>query len=248
MELADGLIRAGATTEARGYLERAAAAGGPDRRRALLRLADVDEALGSRDRARLRLQQIVEQFDGEIAGEAAYRLGRMLSTAGQDEAAVEWHLTAAYVADGSPWARQALLEAGGALTKLNRARDAVIVYRKLLPGAGSGEQPDKQLGGEAAYRIAEILRGVGDQEAALEMYMTAAHLSPDGTTAGRALVGAMTSLVTMGDRASAEVIYRRLLESDNDPALLAEARKTLRSDAKRPAEGVSALPRTVQDK
>ena len=31
-------------------------------------------------------------------------------------------------------------------------------------------------------------------------------------------------------------------------AILAEARKTLRSDAKRPAEGVSALPRTVQDK
>ncbi|HET9272486.1 MAG TPA: tetratricopeptide repeat protein [Vicinamibacterales bacterium] len=246
MELADGLIRAGATTEARSYLERAAAAAGPERRRALLRLADVEETLGNRDAARSVLQQIVAQFDGETAGEAAYRLGRMLSAAGQDEAAVEWQLTAAYVADGSPWARRALLEAGGAFTKLNRAHEAVIVYRKLVP-ARSDEQPDREVSGEAAYRIAEILRGVGDQEAALEMYMTAAHLSPAGAKAGRALVGAMTSLVTMGDRASAEAIYRRLLESPNDPALLAEARKTLRSDAKRP-EGVSALPRTLQDK
>ena len=248
MALADGLIRAGATTEARSYLERAAAAGGSDRRRALLRLADVEESLGNRDRARSVLQQVVQQFDGEVAGEAAYRLGRMLSVAGQNEAAVEWQLTAAYVADGSPLARQALLEAGGALTKLNRTHDAVIVYRKLVPRTRPDEQPDKEVSGEAAYRIAEILRGVGDQEAALEMYMTAAHLSPAGGKAGRALVGAMTSLVTMGDRASAEALYRRLLESDNDPALLAEARKALQKDAKRVPEGVSALPRNVQDK
>jgi TolA-binding protein len=244
MQWAEGLIRAGAKADARAPLEDAAAAGGDDRPRALRLLADVEEALGNRERARRLLQQVVEADGGEVASEAAYRLGRMLGAEGQHVAAVEWHLTAAYLAESSSWGRQALLDAGRSLTALNKPNEALVLYRKLMPkafarGARAGALPaastpvgqpdDHAVMGEAAYRIAEIVGGIGDHDAALDMYLTAAHLTTGAPAERRALLGALRSLVTMGDRPSAEAIYRRLLETrDTEPALLAEARKALR--------------------
>jgi len=195
--------------------------------------------------------------------EAAYRLGRTLTAEGQHAAAVEWHLTAAYLAESSRWGRHALLEAGRSLTALQRTKEALVVYRKLMPkafvrGANRAvlaappsirvaDPEDRVMQAEAAYGIAEILAGVGDQEAALDMYLTAAHLTAGTRAEDRALVGAIRSFVTMGDRASAELIYRRLQDSaDRDPAVLAEARKNLgRRGNTAEQGGGSALPRGV---
>jgi TolA-binding protein len=232
--------------------------------RNLLSHARLLEGFGQRDRARPLLQQIVETSGEELASEAAYRLGRIQAADGEHAAAVEWHLTAAYLAESSRWARHALLEAGRSLTALHRTNEALIVYRKLMPAARARgasddalrasssvriDQPeDREMIGEAAYRIAEILRGAGDEESALDMYLTAAHVTAGAPAARRALLGAMRSLLTMGDRASAEAIYRRLLESsDSDPALLAEARRTLRGRGGNPQDAGAALPRTVRD-
>jgi hypothetical protein len=57
----------------------------------------------------------------------------------------------------------------------------------------------------------------------------------------------MRSLVAIGDRASAEVIYRRLQESsETEPALLGEARKLLSSTKAGTAQdGAAALPGSV---
>ena len=173
------------------------------------------------------------------------------------------YLTAAYLAESSRWGRHALLEAGRSLTALQRTKEALVVYRKLMPkafvrGANRAvlaappsirvaDPEDRVMQAEAAYGIAEILAGVGDQEAALDMYLTAAHLTAGTRAEDRALVGAIRSFVTMGDRASAELIYRRLQDSaDRDPAVLAEARKNLgRRGNTAEQGGGSALPRGV---
>jgi hypothetical protein len=60
------------------------------------------------------------------------------------------------------------------------------------------------------------------------MYLTAANLAaPDRQ--GRALVGAVRSLVALGDRTSAEAIYRRLIASSGEePEILTQANKVFR--------------------
>jgi tetratricopeptide (TPR) repeat protein len=154
-------------------------------------------------------------------------------------------MTAAYVAEGSPWERPSLLGATRSFTALNRTHEATIAYRKLtatpaavgsrdaVPAVAAspalaGEQKDGV--SDAAFRLAEALQRAGDHDAALEMYLTAAHQAAGGPAAPRALLGAIRTLVAAGDRLGAEAIYRRLLESDAaDPALLAEARKTIRT-------------------
>ena len=230
----------------------------------LLLHARLLEAFGQPDRARPLLQQIVAASDEEVVSEAAYRLGRMLAAEGQHAAAVEWQLTAAYLAETSSWARQALLDAGRSLTALQRADEALIVYRKLMPKAFARQASDdaispsalvrvdqpqaREVIGEAAYRIAEILRGRGDHEAALDMYLTAANLTVDASAARRALLGAMRSVVMMRNPAAAEAMYRRVLESrESDPALLAEARRTLSGRGDTGLGAGAALPGSVRD-
>jgi tetratricopeptide (TPR) repeat protein len=203
------------------------------------------ESSGQPDVARSLLQRIVDASDGDVAAEASYRIARILSAQGQEAAAVEWYMTAAYVAEGSPWERPSLLGATRSFTALNRTHEATIAYRKLtatpaavgsrdaVPAVAAspalaGEQKDGV--SDAAFRLAEALQRAGDHDAALEMYLTAAHQAAGGPAAPRALLGAIRTLVAAGDRLGAEAIYRRLLESDAaDPALLAEARKTIRT-------------------
>ena len=80
---------------------------------------------------------------------------------------------------------------------------------------------------EAAYNIAEITRAAGRNEEAVDMYLTAAYLAP--ASQGRALMGAVRSLVALGDRTSADAVFRRLVESSGaEPEILTEASKVFR--------------------
>jgi tetratricopeptide (TPR) repeat protein len=190
------------------------------------------EEHGQANRAAPVLRRLVEVSSGEVAAEGAYRLGQNLRAEGQHAAAVEWYLTAAYVADGSHWSRQALLGAGGSLTALKETKEALAVYRKLLPARpGVDPAPDRAVSGEAAYRAGEILSGAGLHEEALDMFVTSAHLTAGLPDERRALVGVVRCLVATGDRAGAETVYRRLLSSGAaEPDLLAQARTALRAN------------------
>jgi TolA-binding protein len=201
----------------------------PREPRSLLSHARLLEDSGQPAPARLVLQRVVARAGGEVAAEAAYRLATILSAAREHQTAVEWYLTAAYAADGSRWARPALLGAGGSMTALNETKEALAIYQKLVSST-NGRAEDGHVGGEAAYRAAEIFRVGQRHEAALDMYLTSAHLTAGSAAERRALVGAVRCLVATGDRASAEVIYRRLLESSaTEPELLAGARQALRA-------------------
>jgi tetratricopeptide (TPR) repeat protein len=134
-----------------------------------------------------------------------------------------------------------LLGAGRSLGALKRTQAALAVYRNILPSTPIGPLPrdgrptpelvaqveDPELVAEAAYHIAEITRAAGRHDEAVDMYLTAAYLAP--ASQGRALMGAVRSLVAIGDRASAEAIFRRLVESSGEePEILTQASKVFR--------------------
>jgi tetratricopeptide (TPR) repeat protein len=210
------------------------------------------EALEQGNRTTPVLRRLVEVSGGEVAAEAAYRLGQARRAEGQHAAAVEWYLTAAYVADGSRWASMALLEAGRSLTALDETKEALAAYRKLLPARPGIDPPaDREVSGEAAYRAGEILSGAGLHQEALDMFVTSAHFTAGLPAEARALVGVVRCLVATGDRAAAEAVYRGLLSSGaTEPNLLAQARTALgagrRGSAVSPPDragnGASALP------
>jgi tetratricopeptide (TPR) repeat protein len=218
----------------------------------LLAHARLLEEVGQAERARPLLRRVVEQSDGEPVAEAAYRLGQGLSVEGQHAAAVEWYLTAGYAVERSSWARRAWLAAGSSLTALHETREALAVYGKLIPARPGIDVPDdRETGGEAAYRAGAILRDARRHAEALDMFVTSAHLTAGLPAERRALVGALQCLVATGDRASAEVIYRRLQQAGStEPQLLAQAREALRAagaSARDGGGGVgSALPATAR--
>jgi tetratricopeptide (TPR) repeat protein len=209
----------------------------------LLKHMRLLEELGHADRTRPVLRRLVEVSSGEVAAEGAYRLAEGLRAEGQYAAAVEWYLTAAYVAEGSRWARLALLGAGASLTALDETKEALTVYRKLLPARPGVDPPvDREASGEAAYRAGEILVAGGLHEDALDMFVTSAHFTTGLPAERRALVGVVRCLVATGDRAGAEAIYRRLMATGTtDPDLLAQARTALRTGGAT-GGGESALP------
>lgn len=217
--------------------------------RSLLSLAQRLESSGRADAARVLLERIVKTADGEVAAEASYHVARILGAQGQDAAAVEWYMAAAYVGAGSRWERSSLLAASQALTALNRTDEALIAYRKATehatappdataPPAASPPLGDRRANGDgtdnASLRLAEALARDGKHEAALDMYLAAAHQTRGQPAASRALLGAIRSFLAVGDPLGAEAIYRRMLESnDTDPGILADARKTIRDAAAR---------------
>jgi tetratricopeptide (TPR) repeat protein len=211
--------------------------------KSLMTHARLLEELGQRGQARRVLQHAVESSKGEEAAEAAYRLGQSLRAEGQHAAAVEWYMTAAYMAERSRWGRQALLAAGSSLSALGENREALAAYLKLVGN-------DRETGGEAAYRAGEIYRNAGRHDDAVKMYMTSAQLTAGTPAEPRALVGAIQSLVATGDRAGAEALYERVLTANGTDAwLLTQARTALRANGgaqgSRPSGG-SALPKTVR--
>ena len=260
VRLGEALYRTGATGEAHRVLEKAAAAGGEEAPRALLLLADYHEMTGDRRaalaayervlrdyprlerspksllahgrlleqfgpgaQARSVLQKAFDLAQGEEAAEAAYRLGQVLRAEGQNAAAVEWYMTAAYTAGASSWGHRALLAAGTALSALGDRREALAIYLRLVAN-------DAETGGEAAYRAAEIYSSSGRNEDALKMYMTSAQLTAGSPAESRALIGAARIAVATGDRAGAEALYQRLMQSRvAEPSLVIELRNVLRA-------------------
>ena len=221
--------------------------------RSLLTHTRLLEEYGQAGRTAPVLRRLVEVSGGEAAAEGAYRLAQSLRAEGQHAASVEWYLTAAYVADGSRWARMALLGAGSALTALGETKEALAVYRKLLPARPGVDPPaEREASGEASYRAGEILSSAGLHEEALDMFVASAHFTAGLPAERRALVGAVRCLVATGDRASAEAIYRRLLSSGaTEPDLLAQARTALRAGghgngSSPPGNGESALPKATR--
>jgi TolA-binding protein len=200
-------------------------------------------AIGRQKEARALLEKIVQRARGEERVEASFRLGEVLAADGDHERAMDWYMAAAYGTEQpSRWHRAALVGAGRSLVALRRPRAARAMYRSVLPPTPAGGMPrdgrpapeiveavdEPELAAEAAYAVGELERGAGRNAQALEMYLVAASLVPDSPWRGRALVGAMRSLIAIGDRASAEGIYRELVESGAEEPILGQARGILK--------------------
>jgi len=90
-------------------------------------------------------------------------------------------------------------------------------------------QSDPGFVGEAAYRLGEGLRAAGQNEDAVEAYMTAAYLAPDSSWARRALLGAGQSFDALQQASSAAIVYKKLLAASSvEPELAAAARSRLK--------------------
>ncbi|HXJ82910.1 MAG TPA: tetratricopeptide repeat protein [Candidatus Methylomirabilis sp.] len=92
------------------------------------------------------------------------------------------------------------------------------------------DEDDRRLVVEAAYRLGEGLRGAGQNEDAVEAYMTAAYLGADSVWARRALLGAGQSFIALKQPESAAIVYKKLLAAPGvEPDLAAEARNGLKA-------------------
>ena len=200
-------------------------------------------AIGKEKETRALLAEAVERMQGEALAEASFRLAQLLAASGEHKQAVDLYMNAAYgTGQYSRWYGPALLGAGRSLAALHRTMAALAVYRTLLPATPPGRLPRDgrpvdelkgtveapELAAEAAYEIAELLRGAGRNTEAVDMYLTAASLAPESDRAWRGLVGAIHSLVAIRDWQSAAAIYQRLVYAHgNSPEILAEARNAL---------------------
>lgn len=104
--------------------------------------------------ARTALERLLKTAEPAVAGEAAVALGETYEGEGQHLAAVEYYMTAAYVAPDSPAGRRALLAAGKSFAALKQPDAAATVYKKLL------DQPNvpADLAAAARQGLAEIRR------------------------------------------------------------------------------------------
>lgn len=198
---------------------------------------------GKEPEARALLEEATRVEQGEAHSEASYRLGQLLAAGDEHEQAVDLFMSAAYgTTEPSSWSRPALLAAGRSLAALHRTEAAIAVYRTLLPSAPLGPLPrdgrlvrrlgdkveEPELAAGAAYGIAELLRESGRNAEAVDMYLTAASLSPASDLGWRGRVGAIRCLVATRDWPSAAAIYQRVVDSHrNSPAIIAEARNAL---------------------
>jgi tetratricopeptide (TPR) repeat protein len=84
------------------------------------------------DDARPILERLLKKSDGAAAAEAAYALGDTYAAQSDPAAAVEYYLSAAYVAPDSAQGRRGLLSAARAYAAARQPELASTVYRKLL--------------------------------------------------------------------------------------------------------------------
>jgi tetratricopeptide (TPR) repeat protein len=84
------------------------------------------------DDARKVLDRLVRTDDKGIVAAAAGAIGEAYQGEGDNLAAAEYFMTAAYVAPDSPAGRSGLLGAGACFAALKQNDSAEIVYRKLL--------------------------------------------------------------------------------------------------------------------
>ncbi len=108
---------------------------------------------GEWEKSRKLLETVLAGNDQATSVEAAYRLGEGFRSRGDNEAALEAFMSAAYMDPVSPWGRKALYGAGQSFAALKDPGAAAIVYRKLLaqPGvepelAGLAKQALQRLG------------------------------------------------------------------------------------------------------
>ena len=115
------------------------------------RLLAEDKRAGE---ARAVLSEFLRRADGADAADAAYALGETYQGEGDYPAAVEYFMTAAYVAPESAPGRRALLGAAASLVALKQPDSAATVYKKLL------EQPQvpSELADAARRGLKEIAR------------------------------------------------------------------------------------------
>ncbi len=84
------------------------------------------------DQARGVLERLLKSDETTVASEAAQGIGDTYAGEGDQLAAAEYYLTAAYVAPASAQGRRSLLAAGRAFASLKQAEAAELAYRKLL--------------------------------------------------------------------------------------------------------------------
>jgi tetratricopeptide (TPR) repeat protein len=84
------------------------------------------------DQARAVLWRLLKSTDPHDAGDAARAIGDTYRSEGDHLAAVEFYMTAAYLAPASSSARAALLDAARAYAAVKQPGPAAVLYRKLL--------------------------------------------------------------------------------------------------------------------
>jgi len=105
---------------------------GPDARLGYARLLVDDRRFAE---ARQLLEPLLRGDDATLVARAAYGIGDAWQTEGDQLAAAEYFMTAAYVAPTSPAGRRALLAAAWSFMALKQPDAAATVYRKLLAQA-----------------------------------------------------------------------------------------------------------------
>jgi TolA-binding protein len=91
-------------------------------------------------------------------------------------------------------------------------------------------QDDVRIVSEAAYRLGEGLRAAGQNEDAVEAYMTAAYAGPDSSWGRRALLGAGQAFIALKQNEAAVIVYKKLASAPGvEPELQSEARNRLRA-------------------
>ncbi len=194
-------------------------------RKARLDFAEALLRTGSPEAAHAELVRIVAAGgDREQAPRALYLLASATEAMGRPKEALALHERLAREHPDSEWAAESLLPRARLLQSLGRAKEARPLLERVVQGT------DGDTFAEAAFRLGEISREVGERAGAVRWYLTAASLGTPTPWAPRALTAAVETLAVSGDRAFAEVVYRRLQAAEHvDPGLLATARKAMQS-------------------
>ena len=87
--------------------------------------------------ARRTLERLVRSDDSAVVAAASSVIGETYQGEGDNLAAAEYYMTAAYVAPESPAGRRGLLAAGASFTALKQLDAAEVVYRKLIAQTGA---------------------------------------------------------------------------------------------------------------
>jgi tetratricopeptide (TPR) repeat protein len=87
--------------------------------------------------ARGTLASLMKSDDKAVVAAASSAIGETYQGEGDNLAAAEYYMTAAYVAPESPAGRRGLLAAGASFTALKQIDAAEIVYRKLIAQSGA---------------------------------------------------------------------------------------------------------------
>jgi TolA-binding protein len=87
--------------------------------------------------ARGTLERLMKSDDKAVVAAASSAIGETYQGEGDNLAAAEYYMTAAYVAPESPAGRRGLLAAGASFTALKQIDAAEVVYRKLIAQTGA---------------------------------------------------------------------------------------------------------------